>query len=174
MASDTRQRILDAAERRVRRSGYNGFSFRDIAADVGVKSASVHHHFPTKEALTAVLASRYAARFEERLRREAALLGPLPALRQLFRASIEEDGQMCLCGMLAAESAALPESVKLETRRFFERIVAFLTDVECGPAMGRGGALEVVALLEGALLVGRASDDIAVFDAATERLTHWA
>lgn len=41
--------IMDAAERRMRIGGFNGFSFREIAADVGVKSSSVHYHFPTKE-----------------------------------------------------------------------------------------------------------------------------
>ena len=45
--------IMDAAERRMRSGGFNGFSFRDIADDVGVKSSSVHYHFPTKDALVA-------------------------------------------------------------------------------------------------------------------------
>ncbi|WP_157628311.1 helix-turn-helix domain-containing protein, partial [Ensifer sp. BR816] len=46
---------MDAAEERIRRAGYSGFSFREIAADVGVKSASVHYHFPTKERLAAAV-----------------------------------------------------------------------------------------------------------------------
>ena len=54
MQANTVEAIMDAAERRIRELGYNGFSFRDIAADVGIKSASVHHHFPTKPALAAV------------------------------------------------------------------------------------------------------------------------
>ena len=32
----------------MRRGGFHGFSFRDLAADVGIKSASVHYHFPIK------------------------------------------------------------------------------------------------------------------------------
>ncbi len=59
--------ILDAAERFARTVGYNGFSFRDIAAEIGIKSASVHYHFPTKGDLGAALARRYADRFFERL-----------------------------------------------------------------------------------------------------------
>ena len=50
--------IMDAAERRMRIGGFNGFSFREIAADVGVKSASVHYHFPTKENLAAAVTRR--------------------------------------------------------------------------------------------------------------------
>ena len=59
--------ILDAAEGFARQTGYNGFSFRDIAAEIGIKSASVHYHFPTKGDLGAALARRYAERFFERL-----------------------------------------------------------------------------------------------------------
>ena len=58
MQANTVEAIMDAAERRIRELGYNGFSFRDIAADVGIKSASVHHHFPTKPALAAAVARR--------------------------------------------------------------------------------------------------------------------
>ena len=49
--SSTTERIIAAAETRMRDAGFHGVSFRDIASDVGIKSASVHHHFPTKEDL---------------------------------------------------------------------------------------------------------------------------
>src|SRR5437899_1576737 len=57
--SDVATAIMDAAERRIRLGGFNGFSFREIAADVGVKSSSVHYHFPTKEKLAAAVIHRY-------------------------------------------------------------------------------------------------------------------
>ena len=57
--SDVNTAILDAAEARMRLGGFNGFSFRGIAADVGVKSSSVHYHFPTKETLAAAVIHRY-------------------------------------------------------------------------------------------------------------------
>src|SRR6478752_8675700 len=38
---------MDLAESHMRVAGYAGFSFRDLAAEIGIKSASVHHHFPT-------------------------------------------------------------------------------------------------------------------------------
>ena len=41
-----RETILDAAEKRIRSVGYNAFSFRDLADDVGIRSASIHYHFP--------------------------------------------------------------------------------------------------------------------------------
>ena len=57
--SEVAQALMDAAERRMRIGGFNAFSFREIAADVGVKSSSVHYHFPTKEKLAAAVIHRY-------------------------------------------------------------------------------------------------------------------
>ena len=58
--SDIKTAIMDAAERRMQLGGFGGFSFRELAADVGVKSSSVHYHFPTKEALAAAVIRRCA------------------------------------------------------------------------------------------------------------------
>jgi AcrR family transcriptional regulator len=61
--SNKAEEILDVAERMARTGGYNGFSFREIAKAVGIKAASVHYHFPTKDELGAAVARRYTERF---------------------------------------------------------------------------------------------------------------
>ena len=43
-AVDTAVRILDAAEQLVRERGFNGFSYANVAAELGLTSASVHYH----------------------------------------------------------------------------------------------------------------------------------
>jgi TetR/AcrR family transcriptional repressor of nem operon len=58
-STDTRQTILSVARKMVQSRGYSALSFRDVAASVGVKSASVHYHFPTKGALGSELARNY-------------------------------------------------------------------------------------------------------------------
>ncbi|MEL6264089.1 MAG: TetR/AcrR family transcriptional regulator [Pseudomonadota bacterium] len=182
-APPTAERLLDAAERRVRVGGYNGFSFRDLAADVGIRSASVHHHFPTKEALVARLAERYADRFVAALPAGATGAALVEAYRDAFRAGLEADPlvepaadgrrprQMCLCGILGAEVAVLPPSVARAARRFFERTADHLArGIEGAVADPRAGALAVLARLEGAMILSRALDDPRVYDAATEGL----
>ena len=44
-----KQELLAVAQNKVREGGYNNFSFRELAKEVGIKSASVHYHFPTKQ-----------------------------------------------------------------------------------------------------------------------------
>ena len=61
------QNILAAAEALVRERGYNGFSFREVAREVGIKSSSVHYHFPTKEDLGAAIAENYTENFLSKL-----------------------------------------------------------------------------------------------------------
>jgi len=56
--TDTATRILDIAERQMRQHGYNAVSYRDIAAEMGIKSASLHYHFPKKADLGISLVKR--------------------------------------------------------------------------------------------------------------------
>ena len=168
--TDRRQGILDAAEGRIRATGYNGFSFRDIAGDVGIRSASVHHHFPTKGDLAAAVARRYTDRFLDAV---GDAKGPtmVQTFRKVFRGALDDDGRMCLCGMLATEAGLLPPEVAAETRRFFTLALARLTAALAAASPGEPGsedrAFQVLATLEGAMTVARALGDPNAFDRAT-------
>lgn len=174
------EEILDLAERYVRSSGYNGFSFRDLAEDAGIKSASVHYHFPTKEHLATSLARRYADRFFAALgdagdptRTPAALMGVFAGL---FRGALD-DGRVCLFCILGAEFAMLPPEVQAEVRRFYTGSVRWLNLLLARSPNGltagdvEAQAQAILAAFEGAMIVARASGDIGVFDAIVARLT---
>src|SRR5271165_2916395 len=66
-AIDTATAILDIAERLVQSRGFNGFSYADIASELGITKASLHYHFPGKAELGESLIRRYSARFGEAL-----------------------------------------------------------------------------------------------------------
>ncbi|BBU60970.1 TetR family transcriptional regulator [Methylosinus sp. C49] len=165
----TAAKILDSAEERLCRYGYNGVSFRDIAADVGVKSASVHYFFPTKPALVAAVARRYAdlciAELGDPLSRTPAEAVALVA--EMFRRTVAEKKRMCLFGMLAAEVGGLPSEVGAEARRFFAETLAWLRLALRGEATE---AEAILAAFEGGVLLARAMDDPAMLEKVTERL----
>lgn len=165
----TDERLLQAAERRLRLGGYNGFSFRDLARDVGLTNAGVHHHFPSKADLVARLTDVYADRFVSALDGAAAQDRPR-RLRALFSDSLRAEGRMCLCGLLAAESGALPEPVVAATRRFFRELTESLTPAFSDRAHPSQAALALLARLEGALLLAVVMRDPELFDAATADL----
>lgn len=165
--TDTTSAILDAAERRIRGGGYSGFSFREVAADVGVKASSVHYHFPAKEKLAAAVARRYTDRFMEAVDAEMARgSNTIEAWRRIFSTALRRDGRMCLCGALAATSNDLPDEVRAEVKRFF------LVGIEKLEAQGlsKDKAVQVLATLEGAMLTARLLDDQSVFDTGSAAL----
>src|ERR1700726_4300205 len=109
----TAQRLMDLAEAHIQHRGYGGFSFRDLAAEIGIKSASVHHHFPTKATMAAAVARRYAGRFFAKVARspDETADDAIAAYRSAFKAALDRDGAMCLFGMIGAESGGLSPEV---------------------------------------------------------------
>ncbi|WP_300555149.1 TetR/AcrR family transcriptional regulator [Maricaulis sp.] len=169
----TAEKILDVAESLARHGGYGGFSFRDLASAVGIKSASVHYHFPTKEALGVAMTQRYNDRFLDSLgdpRDSRSVAEKRQAFIAGFRAALVEENLMCLCGVLGAESASLPQPVAAAARGFFERTRDWLLEaLETDPALGDAkarevAALELVARLEGAMIMAQSLQDVSVFD----------
>jgi len=61
---NTKRKILDLTEALLQDKGFNGFSYAHIAAELGVKNAAIHYHFPTKEALGCAVIQRYRDRFQ--------------------------------------------------------------------------------------------------------------
>jgi TetR/AcrR family transcriptional repressor of nem operon len=180
--ASTAERILDSAERLAQTRGFNGFSYADVALDVGVTKASLHYHFATKAALGRALIERYASRFFAGL--DAIAAGEASARERLARyAAIYEQvlvrDRMCLCGMFAAEYATLPEPMQGEVRRFFDTnenwLVAVLEDGRrAGTIAFRGDAREVARVmtgaLEGSMLLARSYGDPSRFASAAARL----
>jgi len=179
---DTATLILDIAERLVQRRGFNGFSYADIAAELGITTASLHYHFPGKAELGASLITRYAARFADALGEIDARAVPaadkLEAYCAIYRGVLSEH-RMCLCGMLAAEYETLPDPMREAVVAFLDHNLQWLAALlESGRATGNlrfadpsdQAARSVVAALEGAMLVSRPYGDTAVLDSVADRL----
>lgn len=156
---------MDVAERLIRTHGYGGFSFREVADAVGIKSASVHYHFPTKPDLVSAVAKRYRERFSDALdQAEARGEDRIKAWRDLFQKALEQDGLMCLCGILAAEGDSLPPEVAQEAFAFMEFGIASLD------ASYPGQGARILSQLEGAMLLSRSAGSLDVFRSATQDL----
>ena len=180
--SDTASRVLDVAERLVQGRGFNGFSYADAAAELGITKAALHYHFAGKAELGEALIARYAERFAEAL--QAIDAGTTDAMERL-RAYSELYGdvlrteRMCLCGMLAAEYQTLPAPMQDAVVRFFDDNETWLAAVlEDGRRAGtvryagdaRDVARMIVGALEGAMLVARLHSDPGRFSEASDRL----
>lgn len=172
--TDTRETIMDAARLMVQAHGYNALSFREVAKAVGVKSASIHYHFPTKGDLAAALAKRYTdeaiAFFDDLLASGDDAGTCIGKYTDVFRAALLKDNRMCLCGIMSAERDDLPPAVLAEVDRFAEANVHWLVELlSQQKAAGRTKAVQrqalgIFAAIGGAQLVARGRGDVAVFD----------
>jgi TetR/AcrR family transcriptional repressor of nem operon len=174
MSSNSKEAILAAARRTAQAHGYNGLNFRDLAAEVGIKAASIYHHFPSKADLGAAVARRYwedtAAGLEAML---AETSDPARALRQYpdtFRKALANGNRMCLCSFMAAEYDDLPDAVKKEVQIFADVNVAWLSKMLSAAAVvstkkSEQRARAIFAAIAGAQLMARSRSDITVYDA---------
>ena len=176
--TDTATNVLDVAERLVQQRGFNGFSYADVARELGITTAALHYHFRSKGELGEALIERYAERFNAALAAlDVSAANPpaeLTSYAELY-ADVLRDHRMCLCGMLAADYGTLPQPMREQVVRFFDDNEAWLARVlERGRADGslrfvgspKTAARTLLSALEGAMLVARPYDDLKRFRAS--------
>lgn len=182
--STTSDDILRCARTLIIAGGYNGFSYADIADVVGIRKASIHHHFPAKSDLVRTLVARYREEAEagiaalERDVTEPA--AQLSAYAGYWRACIANDSEpFCVCALLASQIPVLPEDVVVEVRAHFRTLSRWLASVlrrggEQGAFMLSGSAEEeaevFMATVHGAMLSARAYGDPAMFGSIIDPL----
>ncbi|NJN21534.1 MAG: TetR/AcrR family transcriptional regulator [Leptolyngbya sp. RL_3_1] len=171
MASETSQKILAVAEDMVRNRGYSAFSYADISQQVGIRKASIHYHFPTKDALVRELVQRYREGMARQCHwiatSNASLSQQLIQFANLYRQGMAQD-QICMCAMLSADFAILPEPIQAEIQAFFRETVAWLTALlqqgqdaqiwDCKPSVEQE-AQGLIAMLQGAQLLARSAEN---------------
>jgi TetR/AcrR family transcriptional regulator, transcriptional repressor for nem operon len=179
---DTRTTLLAAAEDLIRSRGYNGFSYADLAERIGIRKASIHHHFPSKEDLGLCLVEHYIDRFSLAFAdidaSEDTVAGRVARYIELYRESLRQQSG-CLCGMLATEVDVVPLRMAEGVRRFMQQNLDWLTQTilagqEQGELAGgadpRGLAHALLSICQGALLVARSTNDATGFDRSIESL----
>jgi TetR/AcrR family transcriptional repressor of nem operon len=178
----TTVRILDVAERMLQVRGYNGFSYGDVATELGITRAALHYHFKGKAELGQALIERYAARFSAALDDlDATAPDAAAKLRGyigLYTDVLSAD-RMCLCGMLAAEHRTLPDPLQQAVCDFFSANTVWLRKVleegcadgslRC-PGTAEDSASMVLGALEGGMLIARLTGDVARFTTSANQV----
>jgi TetR/AcrR family transcriptional regulator, transcriptional repressor for nem operon len=131
MPIDTKQFILDTAETLILTRGYNGFSYKDIADVVGIRKASIHHHFPSKEDLGTAFVARYFDRLEQWQKTVAPLSVSLKlaSFLKMYQHVSDNAEKICPLGMLTAEYPTLPQSMQENLRHLLGELDQWLVQV---------------------------------------------
>ncbi|MBM7564864.1 TetR/AcrR family transcriptional regulator [Paenibacillus sacheonensis] len=107
---NTAELILDTAQAIVQDVGFNGFSYSHIAEKIGIRTASIHYHFPNKEDLGEALIARYRKNFiAASVQFDNETSNNLERLRKftLMYAEPVQDYCTCLGVMLSTDLGAL-------------------------------------------------------------------
>ena len=161
-------------------------SFQDIASEVGIKKPSIIHHFPTKAELGVVIIRRYRDTFAAQLQEisEDSAKSSWDALEfyfspYLFFASTPH--KVCLCGSLAGEIPALPETMRAEVKQFMEAHQQWLEEILLrGSGRGEFAPIEsaeslsriIFNSLQGSLLVKRSTEDLSQLEDVIAAITN--
>lgn len=174
---NAREAILLAAREAAMTRGYGGINFRELAAVVGIKAASINYHFANKALLGEAVARRYwedIARDLEAIAIDAKdAMDALTRYPSIFRASLERDNRMCLSSFMATEHDELPEPVLQQVQAFADVNVTWLSKQLAAAGIGSPESVEararaIYAAVAGAQLISRSRSDITVFDALIE------
>lgn len=175
-ASNKREEILRCTQSLIIAGGYNSFSYADISKVVGIRKASIHHHFSTKSNLVHELVLQYRQKVKAGLADLGRLPSPLEQLQAYARyweACVTDASlPICICALLTIEMPVLPEEVAVEVREHFQELSAWVTSILQRGAKGKSIRLEKPAAVEaeifiasvhGALLSARAHGDPKMF-----------
>ena len=164
-----REKLEDNARNAVQVGGLKSLSFRTMGEEIGIKSSSVHYHFPDKSDLARTLIERYRDEFFHALKdiknKRWKLRRKMKAFIEIFE-SVAEEKKLCLCGMMAAEVEQLDQSNRTLLSEYFkdtEKWIIQLLDehqdeINCDISSSVL-ARSLLSGLEGALLIDRVVDD---------------
>jgi len=180
---DTRTALLDSAERVARARGYEGFSYADLAKEVGIRKASIHYHFPKKADLAQALIARYRINFFENIEKISTDNqtggARLKAYLNLYKTGLSNCDALCLCVAFSVGPESLSSPVLKELETFHGDSLIWLASVfELGvhdgsimsSASPENEAAATMALVEGAQLLARSANKISYFDRSLEQL----
>jgi len=168
----TADRILEVARDLVQKRGYHAFSYRDVADHVGIRTASIHYHFPTKTDLIEAVLQRVEIEFGEALqqcdRESRGVVDRLQRFASIFVNSFGDGDRLCPFCVIACAQDSISEQVSNLVRSFWSSAEAWLVKVlRDGNSTGElrfeadveTVANTMLATIEGAMLAARVNRD---------------
>lgn len=165
------ERIVSAAARAIRRSGYDGTGVADIMKEAGLTHGAFYAHFASREAMLAEAAERACTESAAVAAEAAASVPPEQALTYMLHAylsreNLEQVERGCPLAALGSETARQAPEVRRVTTRYIKEMVDLVArqSPDWGQAHAHERALVTVATMVGTLLLARVVDEPALSD----------
>ena len=169
------ERIVAAAARAIRHSGYDGTGVADIMKEAGLTHGAFYAHFPSREVMLAEASDRACAEAAAAAADVVAGAPPDKALECMVRAYLSREHQEhaetgCPLAALGSETPRQAPEVRRTTTRHIKAMVDLVArqSPDWGRADTHEQALVTIATMVGALLLARAVDEPALADRLRE------
>lgn len=177
-SGSTREQILVVARGFIETRSYLGFSFQDVADAVGVRKASLYHHFPSKEALGIAVIRAATQSFKDwDAARAREPTDALESYFRMYRNTLKAGAGVCPAGALAPGWGVINDELREAVRELRNTQVTWLTGVlgALMPARKKGASVAALAgyvfsVCQGALLSARMTGRVDDFDEAVAQL----
>jgi AcrR family transcriptional regulator len=127
---NSKRTIINMAEALLQDKGFNGFSYANIASELGVKNAAIHYHFPTKEDLARAVIQRYRDRFQLWINnarvKELSPEKKLDWFLGIYDNTRADQGKVCLVGSLEVEFNSIPAGLRADVEALHREMLAWL------------------------------------------------
>src|SRR5690606_17070761 len=123
-----KETIIELADDFIRMRGYNAFSYNDLSRDIGIKTASIHYHFPFKSDLGVAVIQEHERRLEEfKERHEAAAPTDKIAHFLDLYTKLRSENKICLVASLTSAFNTIDDKIQQALQQYAENIIDWLS-----------------------------------------------
>jgi TetR/AcrR family transcriptional repressor of nem operon len=134
-----KEEILKIADKQMKAGGYKSLSFREIAENLEISKANIHHHFKNKETLAIEVTNHFAGKdftemTELAAKYETDFVAFMGALEDKFweKAKDANNCSVCVCSQIV-KADEVPESLLKVAQSHFDKVLGiFMNNAKKG------------------------------------------
>lgn len=177
----TKQEIIAHAMTLLMQKGYYNWSYEHISKHVGIKKASIHYYFPSKENLVAEVLKIYIheiiIKLDEIVKEKSSNIKKIQKLIGAYRDSYESPNEICLCTILASDYHILSPEISEQLEFFYSKLHGWLTALldkgikagEFKTVDASSTAYLLISTLQGLLIISKIATDPKAFDLSVKQ-----
>ncbi|MGN6418499.1 MAG: TetR/AcrR family transcriptional regulator [Pseudobacter sp.] len=127
--STTKDRIVELSRNAIQSLGYHSFNYRQIADELKIKNAAIHHYFPAKEDLGVAVVEKDLEDFKGMITRlgSAAPSKRIEAFLKAYAGYFENGQKLCVIGTFCSTYSSIPEKIATVSKTYMDTLTSWLT-----------------------------------------------
>ncbi|NQY21212.1 MAG: TetR/AcrR family transcriptional regulator [Campylobacteraceae bacterium] len=128
----TRDKIILVSEDLIQKIGVSAMSYQNISDEIGIKKASIHHHFTKKDILIKELVNKctdvYVEKYKNIIKSDINSVQKLEKIADLFSKTLKE-GKVCIFGILSADINIIDNETKIALEDSLAKTINLFSEI---------------------------------------------